>query len=111
MHKSVGGIAHMFRGFRPLIRSRLPEIAAVVLVAMVGILGWLIWEYNRTVELLQHTVDVKTSILEVFSSVQNAESGNRGYILTGDELFLQHYSHVLAIASAAFTTRGSAGRS
>ncbi len=92
MHKSIGGIAHMFRDFRPLIRSRLPEIAAVVLLAMVGIMGWLIWEYNRTVELLQRTVDVETSILEVFSNVQDAESGNRGYILTGDELFLQHYS-------------------
>jgi signal transduction histidine kinase/CheY-like chemotaxis protein len=81
-----------FQTIRPLLRSRLPEIAAVVLLVMVGIMGWLIWEYNRTVELLQHTVDVEKSILEVFSNVQDAESGNRGYILTGDDLFLRHYN-------------------
>ena len=80
------------QNIRLMLGSRLPEIAAVVLLVMVGIMGWLIWEYNRTVELLQHTVDVEKSILEVFSNVQDAESGNRGYILTGDELFLKHYN-------------------
>lgn len=92
MNNPPAGFKKIIQNTRPLLRARLPEIAAIVLLAMVGIMGWLIWEYNRTVELLQHTVDVEKSILEVFSSVQDAESGNRGYILTGDELFLQHYT-------------------
>eukprot|EP01037_Dinobryon_pediforme_P013861 gene13861-13975_t len=78
--------------FRSGFREHFPEISAVILVLAATMLGWLIVEYRRTVDLVSHSVEVEGAILEVFSAVHDAESGSRGYVLTGNELFLQRYS-------------------
>eukprot|EP01037_Dinobryon_pediforme_P012278 gene12278-12364_t len=78
--------------FRSGFREHFPEISAVVLVLAAATLAWLIVEYRRTVDLVSHSVEVESSILEVFAAVHDAESGSRGYVLTGNELFLQRYS-------------------
>jgi signal transduction histidine kinase/ActR/RegA family two-component response regulator len=53
------------------------------------VLGWVIWEYRRTVDLLQHTSEVEASILAVLSSDHDAELSTRSYMFTGEELHLQ----------------------
>ena len=82
----------MFRKLDPRIRAHLPEISALVLVAMFGTLAWVIWEYQRTVERVQHTVEVETKILSVFATVQEADASARGFLVTGEDNYLKYYS-------------------
>ena len=91
MVKTFDGFASTIRRLRELVRSRLPEFSALILFVSVGALGWLIWEYRRTVDLVVHTVEVEAGILELFSSVHDAESGSGSFVLTGDDLYLQLY--------------------
>jgi len=50
-----------------------------------------ILQFNKSVEAIMHTNMVKLKIVEVGSKVTDAETGLRGYLLTGDSVFLQPY--------------------
>lgn len=75
----------MVQGLPQRIRFHLPELSALVLLFAVGALGWIIWDYRRTVDLVQHTFRVETSILAVLSLDHDAELSSRSYIFTGEE--------------------------
>ena len=75
------------------VRAHIPEIACALLILTAGMLGWLAWEYRRSVDLVSHTVNVEKSIFEVLLTVKDAESATSGYQLTGNDNFLkQHQS-------------------
>jgi CHASE3 domain sensor protein len=65
---------------------------AVLTVLMIGVSG-----HRATVELIEtnrwveHTHEVKRTILACLSSLTDAETGQRGFLLTGDERFLDPY--------------------
>ncbi len=46
-----------------------------------------------TEQLVSHTYQVQTLLEQLFSIVKDAETGQRGYIITQDSSFLQYYSH------------------
>jgi signal transduction histidine kinase/CheY-like chemotaxis protein len=83
------GIGRIFQSLPPRIRFHLPELSALVLLVAVGALGWIIWDYRRTVDLVRHTFAVETSILAVLSLDHDAELSSRSYIFTGEEFHLQ----------------------
>ena len=85
MNKPQIGIGRVSQSLPGRIRFHLPELAALLLLVAVGALGWIIWEYRRTVDLVQHTNRVEKSILAVLSLDHNAELSSRSYIFTGDE--------------------------
>ena len=97
MARSIAEIPPMTRGVFVRLRSSVPEISAVGLIAVAAVLGWLVWEYNVSVALVRHTVDVETGISDVLSIVQNAEAGSRGYVLTGDDAFLHNDDRSMSI--------------
>ena len=90
----------MLRKLDPRIRGHLPELSALVLVAIFGTLAWVIWEYQRTVERVQHTVEVKTKILSVFATVLEADASARGFLVTGDDSYLKSYSAAVTTIEA-----------
>jgi signal transduction histidine kinase/CheY-like chemotaxis protein len=91
------------------ISLRLPELSAVILTIAIGTLGWLIWEYRRTVDLVVHTVAVERCILEVVSAVHDAESGSNGYIMTGAATYLQQFDRAaIAVKVEASELQGLA---
>jgi signal transduction histidine kinase/ActR/RegA family two-component response regulator len=94
------GIARMFHKLDPRIRSHLPELSGLVLVGMFGMLAWVIWEHQRTVERVQHTVEVETKILSVFATVQEADASARGFLVTGDDSYLKNYSGAVTTIEA-----------
>jgi methyl-accepting chemotaxis protein len=67
-------------------------VALAVLVVVGGV------SYSSTVKLIdsaewvQHTHEVITRLQEVLSSLKDAETGQRGYIITGEDRYLQPYS-------------------
>ena len=100
MYEALDGMTRMFRKLDPRIRAHLPELSALVLVAMFGTLAWVIWEYQRTVERVQHTVEVETKILSVFATVLEADASARGFLVTGDDSYLKYYSAAVTTIAA-----------
>jgi signal transduction histidine kinase/ActR/RegA family two-component response regulator len=89
MNEPQIGIGRVSQSLPGRILFHLPELSALVLLVAVGALGWIIWEYRRTVDLVQHTFEVQTSLLAVLSLDHAAELSSRSYIFTGEEFHLQ----------------------
>ncbi len=85
------------------IRERIPEYSCALLALAFALLGWVVWEYRRTVNLVAHTIEVETSIFEVFSRVQDAETSARGYVINGDEGHLKHFTEAETTIEAALS--------
>ncbi len=69
--------------------------ASLVLAAVVVVPSF--WTYRQVEEAAQmrrHTREVLTAAGELLSSVTDAETGQRGYLLTGDRIFLDPYRSV-----------------
>ncbi|SFT29478.1 CHASE3 domain-containing protein [Methylobacterium sp. yr668] len=60
---------------------------ATILVMTAIALGAFVYQ-QRGVDAVRHTVAVDGRLARVLSAVQDAETGQRGYLLTGDEAFL-----------------------
>jgi len=80
------------------IRALVPFLlfGAVIVVALNA------WFAFRSVQVLvqgevelQHTWQVILQVEKVMSSAKDAETGNRGYLITGDEAYLQPYNESL----------------
>ncbi len=73
-------------------------IAAVLLIAFLSY-----WSFQQRVEALRqvaHTVEVTDHLDALLSTFQDAETGQRGYLLTGDDRYLDPYQAALANLSA-----------
>src|SRR6202158_3149170 len=88
------------------LRRRDPPMFAFALTLAVliggGLLGYLnarrLIANDRTVA---HTDDAIVQLTTVFSTLQDAETGQRGYLLTGDEAYLQPYQDATSRMQAA----------
>lgn len=94
---------HMLQWLPQPIRDRIPEYSCALLALAFAVLGLVVWEYRRTVDLVTHTVEVETSIFEIFSRIQDAESATRGFIITGDETYLKHFTRAEASIGATIS--------
>ena len=69
-------------------------VLAFVLMAMIGIVAYRsINTLAHTSQMVAHTHLVLDHLAEVLNVLQDAEIGGRGYIITGDERFLDPYEH------------------
>lgn len=82
------------RGFRTLT-----IIAAIVIPLLLAAMGVeLAREFTRGRELraaLDHSYDTRAQIQSVFSLLQDGETGQRGYIITGNRRFLEPYDRAM----------------
>jgi PAS domain S-box-containing protein len=74
-------------------------IAALILVAMAGMVfrDWA--QYRRASTDAEHTRGILESAQHLFSGIQDAETGQRGYLLTGNEKYLTPYYLAIQLAS------------
>jgi len=72
-----------------VIASLLGAILPVVLVAMA--LTWTLQQVEQEVENRRHTYALIIGANTLLGNLRDAESGQRGYALTGDEAFLEQY--------------------
>ena len=69
---------------------------ALLIVAVVGVVA-----YHATTELVdsadwvEHTHKVRVTLSDLLSSYKDAETGQRGYLLTGEERYLEPYDQAL----------------
>jgi CHASE3 domain sensor protein len=65
-----------------------------VIVALIGS-GYISYRYdlllNDTRHMVEHSLEVATAINGLMRSLEDAETGQRGYIITGDETYLEPY--------------------
>jgi PAS domain S-box-containing protein len=66
-------------------------IATLLAVAGVGLTFWSYKQIAATAEIRKHTSTVISSANNFLSDLKDAETGQRGYLITGDESFLQPY--------------------
>ncbi|MEO7057267.1 MAG: response regulator [Caldimonas sp.] len=87
------------RTFAPLPASALMGYAVAIVAVLLT--AWLAFESLQervaAAERITRTYDVLVRLQNVFSSVKDAETGQRGYLLTGQESYLEPYSRALGV--------------
>ena len=68
--------------------------SVALLVALVMMLFYSFRSISEASEARAHTRVILTSAVDLLSSLKDAETGQRGYLLTGDEAFLEPYAIV-----------------
>jgi len=63
-----------------------------LLVAAMAALAFLFNRQNRDAAAVQHTLTVQGQLTRVLSLLQDAETGQRGYLLTGDTAYLEPFT-------------------
>jgi PAS domain S-box-containing protein len=78
------------------LRSLFFAMAALLIVTVAGtfLIGERVLAYNQQVSRAHQTVD---SLRELMSSYKDAETGQRGFLLTGDEDYLAPYNRAIGI--------------
>ncbi|MEP7318205.1 MAG: PAS domain S-box protein [Panacibacter sp.] len=71
------------------------DILFVLLIAALSFIAFMsyfkIRQYNDAVSLVMHTSEVKNNLSEALSNLKDAETGQRGYLLSKDSAFLLPY--------------------
>ena len=82
-------------------------IAALILLAMAGMFfrDWA--QYRGASADEEHTRGILDSTQRLFSTVQDAETGQRGYLLTGEEKYLAPYYLAIQLASGEMANLNS----
>jgi len=88
----------------PLPRNVLTGFVVAVLV--VGLIAWLysqsLANRRQTADAVTHTLRVTQSLQSLLSTLLDAETGQRGYLLTGEETYLQPYDDARMRLGAQF---------
>ena len=79
-----------FREWRSVV---LPLASGFLLLIAVGaVTAWFTAQRQLANAAMQRTLDVELRLSSVLSLLQDAETGQRGYLLTGDEAYLAPYT-------------------
>ncbi|MGE0212146.1 MAG: CHASE3 domain-containing protein [Parvibaculaceae bacterium] len=83
---------------RTTLSAHLFTIVAgfAVLFLVLGATAWLVERQRDNNESVRHTLGVEASLSRVLSLIQDAETGQRGYLLTGEESYLEPYTEAIA---------------
>ena len=81
---------------RPLALLNRSLVATTVLAAMImAATFWLGARNNSDDQWVLHSLEVRAQLTRVLSLVQSAETGQRGYLLTGRDIYLTPYQMAL----------------
>jgi PAS domain S-box-containing protein len=97
---AVALLSHQFSRARHF--PRVLMLASLPLLVLVAVLLWFDFANLRKAEgLVEHTYQVLNGSGVLFSGIQDADSRQRGYLLTGEERFLVRYREVVLGERAA----------
>jgi signal transduction histidine kinase/ActR/RegA family two-component response regulator len=72
-----------------VVKQRIPEVAAVALAVILALALGLGTRYVEQTAWVRHTLEVQTKISQIWSLLQDAEIGQRSFVLTGTERFAE----------------------
>lgn len=73
------------------VTGLLAGLTALLLIMVAAMALWPTWETRGNVDALRRSAAVQASALTFLSNLQDAESGQRGYLLTSNSVFLEPY--------------------
>ena len=65
--------------------------AFAVLLGILGVASWTTNETNKASQWVAHTYEVEGHLQKMLSVLQDAETGQRGYLLTGNDAYLEPF--------------------
>ncbi len=71
-------------------------VGLVALLAMVALSFWMLERTSASTEEVIATREMRSALVDLFSIVQDAETGQRGYLLTGEARYLEPYREAVA---------------
>lgn len=77
---------------RTALDRRAPEIAGLGLLLVIATLVWLARDFVEQNGWITHSLEIEKSLGKLLYTVQDAETGQRGYLLTGNKEFLAPYT-------------------
>lgn len=80
---------------RTTLQQKLPELAAIILIAVAASSIWAASVRDQQSSLVEHTLEVQNAISGIEAALLEAQGGNRGYIVTGEEPYLEPYYNAL----------------
>ena len=88
--------------FKSLPWLNLSLIASTALAALlVGLTFWFAARQQTEADWVRHTLEVRNQVVRVLTLVQRAESGQRGFLLTGRDIYLEPSAAAVAAMPAA----------
>ena len=88
--------------FKSLPWLNLSLIASTALAALlVGLTFWFAARQQTEADWVRHTLEIRNQVARVLTLVQRAEFGQRGFLLTGRDIYLEPYETALAAMPAA----------
>src|SRR3984957_996443 len=77
---------------------RVPAFIAGFVLLILGVMaaGWLVNRQENYVDLARHALEAQNSVARAFSLLQDAETGQRGYLLTGEDTYLEPFTRAAA---------------
>ena len=91
---------------RFLVQSTI-VLLGVGLVALLAIVGMTIWLNERSQVYFREVIearDIRGSAVELQSALQTAEASQRGFLLSGNEIYLSPYDSAKALAQRQLDT-------
>lgn len=73
--------------------SRGAIVSFILLFIIIGITVWISFKSDDASKWVLHTHDVKNTLSRVLSTLQDAETGQRGFLLTGDNNYLKPFTN------------------
>src|SRR6187549_2870089 len=89
-----------------LQKERLPSLIFIFTLFVFAAIAW--FSFQRLNKLIASTLEVsainstRLEIKELLLNITEAESSQRGYLLSGDSLFLKQYFHHVSVADREF---------
>ena len=71
-------------------------IGLAALLAMVALSFWMLERTRTSTEEVIATREMRSALVDLFSIIQDAETGQRGYLLTGEARYLEPYREAVA---------------
>ena len=95
------GVSTPFKEMRAITPGLAFGFLAIVLVLVAGVLVALasLGTVYRATNAVAHTSDVKTQLEALLASLIDAETGERGFIITGNDSYLEPYNRGVAAAA------------
>lgn len=100
MNDAVRPVASLARGSPPRdwrfgLAYLLVVVGLIVLAVVAAIIAWLTLSIDRTAITSRQLLDWREASYQIMSALQDAETGQRGYLLTNDRAYLAPYESAL----------------
>ena len=91
----------MTSGMRPglwrFIREHVPETAGAALFVALAAGLWFAAQYRAQIAWIEHTLEVQKAVSQLLAAVLETETGQRGFLITGDPIFLEPVASNMAL--------------